>query len=168
MAPTGSGKTVIARAIIKQTIEAFQDVLVLAHRREIIAPDQPRSCTTTDIAHGIIQAGLISRGRWSGCRSHRSRHCTARAIRTERMELPPADLLVIDEAHHCPAQTYRKIIEAYPDAIAARPDGNAMPRRRPRARRHIRDDDRMPAGRRADRAAAIWSGRASMRRSIPI
>jgi superfamily II DNA or RNA helicase len=33
------------------------------------------------------------------------------------MELPPADLLWIDEAHHCPAETYRKIIEAYPDAV---------------------------------------------------
>ena len=41
----------------------------------------------------------------------------ARAIRRERMELPPADLLVVDECHHCPAQTYRKIIEAYPDAM---------------------------------------------------
>ena len=26
------------------------------------------------------------------------------------------DLLVIDECHHCPATTYRKIIDAYPDA----------------------------------------------------
>jgi DNA repair protein RadD len=27
------------------------------------------------------------------------------------------DLLVIDECHHCPATTYRKIIDSYPDAI---------------------------------------------------
>jgi DNA repair protein RadD len=32
------------------------------------------------------------------------------------MELPKADLLVIDEAHHTPASTYRKIINAYPEA----------------------------------------------------
>jgi len=38
-------------------------------------------------------------------------------MRTGRMELPPADLLIIDEAHHCPANTYRKIIDAYPQAI---------------------------------------------------
>jgi DNA repair protein RadD len=31
--------------------------------------------------------------------------------------LPPAKLLIIDEAHHCPARTYQKIIAAYPDAI---------------------------------------------------
>ena len=41
----------------------------------------------------------------------------ARAIRSDRMKLPPADLIVVDEAHHCPAQSYRKIIEAYPDAV---------------------------------------------------
>ena len=33
------------------------------------------------------------------------------------MELPPADLLVIDECHHARAMTYQKILEAYPNAI---------------------------------------------------
>ena len=41
----------------------------------------------------------------------------ARAVRSNRIELPAADLLIIDESHHCPATTYRKIIDAYPDAI---------------------------------------------------
>ena len=27
------------------------------------------------------------------------------------------DLLVIDEAHHCPANTYRQIIKSYPNAV---------------------------------------------------
>ena len=40
-----------------------------------------------------------------------------RAIHAETMDLPRADLLVIDEAHHCPANTYTKIIESYPEAI---------------------------------------------------
>ena len=33
------------------------------------------------------------------------------------MPLPAAHLLIIDEAHHCPANTYRRIIESYPDAV---------------------------------------------------
>ena len=33
------------------------------------------------------------------------------------MRLPPADLVIIDECHHATAQTWRKIIEAYPDAV---------------------------------------------------
>jgi superfamily II DNA or RNA helicase len=32
------------------------------------------------------------------------------------MPMPPADLIVIDEAHHAPAMTYQRIIEAYPEA----------------------------------------------------
>ena len=39
-----------------------------------------------------------------------------RSQHTGKMDLPPADLLVIDECHHAPANTYRKIIAAYPDA----------------------------------------------------
>ena len=41
----------------------------------------------------------------------------ARAVRTSRMELPPADLIIIDEATTAPAYTYRKIIDGYPDAV---------------------------------------------------
>ena len=33
------------------------------------------------------------------------------------MPLPPADLLIIDEAHHARAGTYKKVIAAYPNAI---------------------------------------------------
>jgi superfamily II DNA or RNA helicase len=33
------------------------------------------------------------------------------------MQLPLAKVLIIDEAHHCPARSYRKIIDAYPGAI---------------------------------------------------
>src|SRR2546430_8086733 len=36
VAPTGSGKTVIAAAIIKRATERHRCILVLAHRREII------------------------------------------------------------------------------------------------------------------------------------
>lgn len=32
------------------------------------------------------------------------------------MPLPPADLVIIDEAHHCPATTYKAVIDAYPNA----------------------------------------------------
>ena len=73
VAPTASGKTVIAAAIIKQAIEEFQDVLVLAHRREIISQTS-RKLFDQEIAHGIIQAGMEKlRARWSACRSARCR-----------------------------------------------------------------------------------------------
>jgi superfamily II DNA or RNA helicase len=33
------------------------------------------------------------------------------------MELPPADIVVVDEAHHAPAKMYRRLLAAYPAAI---------------------------------------------------
>ena len=32
------------------------------------------------------------------------------------MDLPPADLLIDRRSHHAPAETYQKIIDAYPNA----------------------------------------------------
>ena len=157
-----SGKTVIAGAIIKQALEGFQDVLVLAHRREIISQTS-RSCSTRH-PHGIIQAGIHKLLRpMERVQVAQIQTLTARAVRSNRMELPQADLLVIDEAHHSPAGTYRKIIDAYPDAILlgltatpCRGDGRGLG--------GIFETSSNAPGRRADRARTFWSGPASMRR----
>jgi superfamily II DNA or RNA helicase len=115
VSPTGSGKTVIASAIIKGTPTTRWRVLVLAHRREIITQTS-RKLHANDIPHGIIQAGFCARP-LEEVQVASIQTLWHRAIRTTAMELPPADLLIIDECHHCPAQTYRRIINAYPDAI---------------------------------------------------
>jgi superfamily II DNA or RNA helicase len=115
VAPTGAGKTVIGSEIIKAVAQKRRGVLVLAHRREIIAQTSQK-LHACGIAHGIIQAGVTSRPLEDvQVASIQTLH--VRAVRTESMELPPADLLVIDECHHAPASTYRKIIKAYPNAI---------------------------------------------------
>jgi superfamily II DNA or RNA helicase len=38
-------------------------------------------------------------------------------MRTKTITLPPAELIIVDEAHHTPARTYQKLIEAYPNAV---------------------------------------------------
>src|ERR1700738_1163096 len=53
VAPTGSGKTVIASAIIHG---AVRRALVVAHRREIVNQTSAK-LTAFDVHHGIIQAG---------------------------------------------------------------------------------------------------------------
>ena len=115
VAPTGSGKTVIGADIIRKYVDNYKDVLVLAHRREIISQTSEKLLPHA-IGHGIIQAGFerrpLERVQVASIQTlHR------RAVHSGKMDLPRADLLVIDECQHCPAQTYRKIIDAYPNAV---------------------------------------------------
>jgi superfamily II DNA or RNA helicase len=115
VAPTGSGKTIIANAIIRDARARLQKVVSIAHRREIIG-ETSKKLHGSDIFHGIIQSGVEARPLEpvQVC-SIQTLH--ARCIRTDKMELPPADLLIVDECHHAPAATYRKIIAAYPNAV---------------------------------------------------
>jgi superfamily II DNA or RNA helicase len=113
--PTGGGKTVIGAAIIRRPHEKRRGVLVLAHRREIITQTSAK-LHAHGIPHGIIQAGVQPRP-LEHVQIASIQTLWVRAMHMGRMELPPADLLVIDECHHAPAETYKKIIDAYPDAI---------------------------------------------------
>ena len=90
-------------------------MMVLAHRREIIAQTALK-LSAYGIEYGIIRAGLVME------LEHAVQVCSvqtlhARAMRSNKITLPPADLLIVDEAHHVPARTYRQIVEAYPNAI---------------------------------------------------
>jgi DNA repair protein RadD len=90
-------------------------VLVLAHTREIIKQISAK-LFEHGIEHGLIQAGYTTRP-FEPVQVASIQTLWARAVRGNRMELPAADLLIIDESHHCPATTYRKIIDAYPHAV---------------------------------------------------
>jgi len=105
---------VIASDIIQAEVALCRRVLVLAHRREIITQTS-RKLHDQGIENGIIAAGFMPHP-LEAVQVASIQTLDRRAIRTGTVDLPPADLLVIDEAQHCPASTYRKIIDAYPDA----------------------------------------------------
>jgi DNA repair protein RadD len=115
VAPTGSGKTVIGSEIIGRARDSDQSVLVLAHRREIITHTHQK-LLDNGVRAGIIQAGVEPRP-LERVQVASISTLWSRAFRSEVMQRPLADLLVIDECHHAPARTYGAIIEAYPDAI---------------------------------------------------
>ncbi len=89
-------------------------VLVLAHRIEIIKQTSQK-LHAYDIPHGIISAGLPTRPD-EPVQVASVQTLFARAVRGNRMQLPPADIIVVDECHHSPANSYRRIIDAYPNA----------------------------------------------------
>jgi DNA repair protein RadD len=126
VAPTGSGKTVMACSIIGKYHAAYKNVLFLSHRIEITAQTHEK-LQRFGIPHGVIQADLPELRRpMERVQVASIQTLTARAVRSNRMDLPPADLVIIDECHHCVANSYRKIIERYPDH--SRPDGHTVPR----------------------------------------
>jgi superfamily II DNA or RNA helicase len=86
VAPTGAGKTVIAAAIIKSVAAKRRGVLVLAHRREIIAQTSEK-LHAQGVPHGIIQAGITPRP-LEDVQVASIQTLWTRAMHTGRMELP--------------------------------------------------------------------------------
>jgi DNA repair protein RadD len=115
VAPTASGKTIIASEIIQRFTQRYRPVLVLTHRLEIVTQTSAK-LHARDIRHGIIKAGFDPRP-MAAVQVASVQTLWSRAMRSQAMRLPPADLLVVDECHHATAQTWRKIIDAYPDAV---------------------------------------------------
>jgi len=115
VAPTAAGKTIIASEIIHSYTRRYRPVLVLTHRLEIVTQTSGK-LAAREIGHGIIKAGFDPRP-MAGVQVASVQTLWSRAMRSTAMPLPPADLLVIDECHHATARTWRKIIEAYPDAV---------------------------------------------------
>jgi DNA repair protein RadD len=115
VAPTGSGKTVIAASIIAEAAAAGRKILVVAHRREIVKQTHAK-LYAEGVDAGIIQAGFPPRvGEPVQVASIQTLH--ARAFRGSSMEMPPANIVVIDEAHHARARTYEQVVDAYPGAV---------------------------------------------------
>ena len=116
--PTGTGKTVALVALLKRRLGRS---LVLAHRDELL----------TQAASQMVRAGLeesdIGRVKAEddevGARIVvASVQTLARPARLQRLIdaqalCGPIETVVCDEAHHAPAESYKRIFDAFPDAL---------------------------------------------------
>jgi DNA repair protein RadD len=109
IAPTGSGKTVMAAEIIRAAVARGSRCLFLAHRRELI--DQ----SLDKLKRFGVEAGVIM---GNDKRTDRWLPVQVASVQTLiRRDLPTAQIVVVDECHHALSDSYKKIINAYPDAI---------------------------------------------------
>lgn len=131
VAPTGSGKTHVACAVIYGALEKDKKVLFLAPRRELIYQASDR-LWDHGIDAGIIMAGEVKNHHFPvQIASFDTLH--SRGIRNESMLMPEADVVIVDEAHLSIAKTRQDIINHYSGAVVvgltatpARGDGRGM------------------------------------------
>lgn len=107
--PTGGGKTVIFAHIVEGANRKQRRALVVVHRRELIRQASAK-LDWAGVPHGIIAAGFppnLDEPVQVGSIQTLARRLPA---------LPPFDLIVLDEAHHARAETWRALINAQPQA----------------------------------------------------
>lgn len=109
VAPTGAGKTVIFSHITEGAAQKGKRVMILAHRSELL--DQTsRALRGLGVPHGMIAAGRtpdwVQPVQVAGVQT---------LVRRLERTTPP-DLLIIDEAHHAAAGSWKQIVQAFPKA----------------------------------------------------
>ena len=107
--PTGGGKTFVAAQVTQDSVAAGKSVWFIAHRQELIR-QASGAFTFFGIDHGIVK---------SGCpfdTNHTVQVASMQTLVRRLDKMPPPDLMIWDESHHCVCQTALKIISTYPKA----------------------------------------------------
>jgi len=115
VAPTGAGKTIMLSAVAGKMISGTDaKAAVLAHRDELTAQNRDKFARVNPaITTSVVDASDKS---WNGRVTFAMVQTLSRS--TNLASMPALDLLVIDEAHHATADSYRRIID---QALKANP-----------------------------------------------
>jgi superfamily II DNA or RNA helicase len=107
IAPTGAGKTLIFSAVSGQIIQKDKKALILAHRDELTCQNQDKFLKINpDISSSVFNSKEKS---FAGQAVFAMVQTLSRESNLEH--IPKIDLLVVDEAHHIPSESYLKIIK---------------------------------------------------------
>ena len=108
IAPTAAGKTVMLSAVVGDMLRnPDAKACVLAHRDELTAQNQTKfGRVNRGLTTSVVDANTKS---WDGQVTFAMAPTLSRASNLDAM--PALDLLVIDEAHHAIAESYRRIID---------------------------------------------------------
>lgn len=112
VAPTGAGKTIMLSAVTGRMTGDGARACVLAHRDELTSQNRAKFARVNpDTETSVVDAETKS---WNGQVTFAMAPTLSRASNLSAM--PKLDLLVIDEAHHAVAESYRRIIDRVRDA----------------------------------------------------
>ena len=127
--PTGTGKTIVFSAVIADSVQRGWRVLVLAHRGELLEQAADKLRRSTGLMCATEKADETAAGSWYRVVVG-SVQTLMRPSRLERFGPGYFDAIVIDEAHHCLADSYQRVLEHFPEArvlgVTATPDRSDM------------------------------------------
>lgn len=109
VSPTGSGKTIEFCAITAGAHGKGNRTLLVVHRRELLAQASTK-LTLAGVPHGIIAAGFPSKP------DALVQLCSIQTIIRRLSSVGKFALIILDEAHHCVAGLWRKLLESQPQA----------------------------------------------------
>lgn len=105
---TGGGKTVVFSYVTQQASARGNRVWILVHRQELLRQSSD-SLDDLGVEHGLIAPGKSPTGDLVQVAS-------VQTLVRRLGKIPPPDLIIVDEAHHASAASWRRVIEAYPQA----------------------------------------------------
>ena len=127
--PTGCGKTIVFAKIAEECVRRGQRVLILAHRGELLDQAADKIYSATGLKTAVEKAEESCIGSWYRIVVG-SVQTLMRDKRLSQFGHDYFDTIIIDEAHHCISDSYRKILEYFSQAnvlgVTATPDRGDM------------------------------------------
>ena len=109
VAPTGAGKTVIFSYIAANTNARGKRVMILVHRVELLRQTSDK-LFQLGVDHGLVNP------KYTPAAYKNVQVASVQTLIRRLNKHQPPDLIIVDEAHHATAGTWRKIIEHWPKA----------------------------------------------------
>lgn len=127
--PTGCGKTIVFCAIAENCVRNGERVLILAHRDELLDQAADKLQRATGLRAVKEKAEEICLGKWERVIVG-SVQTLMREKRLDRFAPDYFGCIVIDETHHCLAESYQRVLKHFDGAkvlgVTATPDRGDM------------------------------------------
>lgn len=113
--PTGCGKTIVFAKVIEERVRNGGNVLVLAHREELLNQASDKLERTTGLKTALEKAESTSLDSWFNV-TVGSVQTLQNPRRLEQFSSDHFDTIIVDEAHHAVSPSYRRVLDHFKNA----------------------------------------------------
>ena len=113
--PTGTGKTIVFSKVIEERVRQGGNVLVLAHREELLNQASDKLAKATGLQTALEKAESSCIDSWFNV-TVGSVQTLQNEKRLERFSREHFDTIIVDEAHHAVSVSYRRILDYFAGA----------------------------------------------------